>query len=122
MIKYELNKELKILEVHYIGDIDLKELIEYGEMIRSDNSLPRDLRILTNASAAIYHLSRTDITEMMTVLKDQIKPYQTIKTAVIQEKPVETAISMLVDTGAPIPNYEHKVFSTREAALMWLNR
>ncbi len=121
MIEYEFNEELKILEVAFIGAIDLKELIRYGEMIRNDSSLPRDLRILTNATTAIYHLSADDVTEMMVVLKDQIKPYRFVKTAVLQEKPVETAISMLVDTREPIHNYEHKVFSTRQAALKWLN-
>ncbi len=121
MIKYEFNSNSQILEVFYLADINLTDIIEYGEMIRLNKSLPCDLRILTDATSAIYHLSGADVTELLKVLKVQIEPYDTVKTAVLQQKPVETAISMLVDSGIPIPNYEHKVFSTREAALIWLN-
>jgi len=121
MVKFEFNQDLQILEVYYIGVINLNDIIEYGEMIRQSKTLPRNLKILTDATAAIYHLSSMDITELLKILKAQIEPYHTVKTAVIQEKPIETAISMLVDSGDPILNYDHKVFSTRQAALKWLN-
>ena len=120
MITHHYNAELKILEVFYIGDIYINDLLEYGEMIRTNDSLPRDLKILTNASEATYHLSMQEISFMMDVLKMQIVPYNSVKTAVIQEKPIETAISMLVDIGSPIPGYSHKVFATRHGALDWL--
>jgi len=89
-------------------------------MIRKDNTLPRNLKILTDATSASYNLSRSEISEMLNILINQIKPYQSVKTALIHEKPVETALSLLVDNDKPITGYEHKVFSTREAALKWL--
>ena len=120
MISYEFNTELDILEVWYKGDISLVDVLEYGEMIRKDYSLPRDLKILTDATGANYTLSREEISELHTVMKEQIKPYDRVKTAVIQNKPRETALSMLVDIEGPISCYQHQVFSSRKAAIKWL--
>jgi hypothetical protein len=120
VIKIFFNNEFLILEVEFIGEIHFTDLFEYGEMIRQDKDLPRDLKILTDATHAIYKLSPEEIALMLYDLKKQIKPYHSVKTAVIQDKPFETAISMLVDVDLNIPDYMHKVFSTREAAMDWL--
>jgi len=120
MIKIEFNAELDILEVSFKGDIRLNDMLEYGEMIKKNVTLPRNLKILTDATKANYQFSPTEIREMMKALKEQIKPYLSVKTAVIQNKPVETALSMLVDDTDRIIGYDHKVFSSREAALNWL--
>jgi len=120
VIKTFYNKDLIILEVDFIGEIYFTDLYEYGEKIREDMELPRDLKILTNATQAIYKLSPEEITLMLNDLKEQIKPYHSVKTAVVQDKPFETAISMLVEVDLSIPDYMHKVFSTRKAAMEWL--
>jgi hypothetical protein len=120
MISYEFNEELEILEVFYTGDISLLDVLEYGEMIKKDFSLPRDLKILTDATRANYTINPGEISHLHQVMKEQIKPYHSVKTAVIQEKPLETAISMLVDSQGPIQAYQHQVFSSRKAAIKWL--
>ncbi len=120
MIKIFFNKEFFILEVNFIGEISFIDLYEYGEKIRQDNDLPRNLKILTDATQAIYKISPEEIVLMLEDLKIQIEPYHSVKTAVIQNKPIETAISMMVDINLSIPDYMHKVFSTRKAAIEWL--
>jgi hypothetical protein len=120
MINYEFNIDLQILEVYYLGDINLSDLMDYGEMVRQNNSLPRDLKILTDATTAIYKFTPAEVTILFDALVEQIKSYSTVRTAVIQHKPLETALSFLVDSQEPIESYEHKVFSTRRAALDWL--
>ncbi|MFN8257538.1 MAG: STAS/SEC14 domain-containing protein [Bacteroidales bacterium] len=120
MINIKFNKELKILEVEFTGDISLKELIDYGEKIRISNDLPRELKILTDARESVYKISHNDLRVVVMELKKQIKPYKSVKTAVIQTKPVETALSMLVNWEGQIDGYEHQVFATRHAALNWL--
>ena len=120
MIKTFFNKDILILEVDFVGEIRFADLFEYGEKIRLDKELPRNLKILTNATQANYKLSPEEITLMQKDLKEQIKSYNSVKTAVVQDKPFETAISMLVDVDLSIPDYSHKVFSTRMAAMEWL--
>lgn len=120
MIRYSFNEELNVLEVFYSGDIYLKDLIEYGEMIRESISFPRDLRILTDATKANYLLKPDEVRLVKNIMKEQIKPYKTVKTAVFHQKPFETAMSFILKNEAPIDDYQHDVFSTREAALDWL--
>ena len=120
MIKFEFNTKLNILEVYYMGDIRLNEILEYGEMIRQNVTLPRFLRILTDATSANYQFTAFEINEIMFALNEQIKPYQSVKNAFIHTRPVETAFSILADNAEPIKGYQHKVFSTREVALDWL--
>ncbi len=43
MIEYKFNEELQILEVFYEGNINFNDLIDYGNSVFSDKSLPRDL-------------------------------------------------------------------------------
>ena len=50
MIEYEFNKKLNILEVIYEGEITLKDLLNYGNTLYEDSSLPRDLRVLTDVT------------------------------------------------------------------------
>jgi hypothetical protein len=120
MIEYYLNSETQILEVTYKDDICIKDLLEYGEMIKKNRTYPRNLKILTDATFAKYILEPTDVNLMLKALKEQIQPYESVKSAVFHNKPRETAISHLVNLWGPIPNYQHKVFSTKEAALLWL--
>ena len=120
MITFDYNNDLQILEVQYIGEIHLKDMMDYGEMIRNSEVLPRNLKILTDATKAEYKFTVAELKIVLQAMEEQIKPYNSVKTAVIQQKPRETAISFLVDGNEPIQNYQHKVFSTRKAALHWL--
>lgn len=120
MISYKFNNNLQILEVEYSGEVDLKQLIEYGEKIKNDGSLPRNLLILTDATKANYLFKISETSIMLDTLKEQLKPYTSVRTAVIHQKPMETAFSMTVDAEQEIPGYQHMVFTTRTAALNWL--
>lgn len=120
MISYHFNKEMQILEVNYIGNVTFEDLMEYGEMMRNNKSFPRELKIITDASSASYQLEPEDIAKLLKALREQVKPFNTVKNAVLHQKPKETAMSFLVENDGPIPNYKHNVFSTREAALAWL--
>jgi hypothetical protein len=53
MIEYKFNEELQILEVRYEGSIRISDLMKYGNSVFTDESLPRDLRILTDAKKRV---------------------------------------------------------------------
>jgi hypothetical protein len=121
MIYSKFNDELQILEVFYEGEITLNDLAEYGNNVCLDTSLPRNLRILTDATKASYNkLDPGQIPAVIELTKENIKPFQRVKAAFIQSKPIETALSHLLELEFDSDKYHHSVFSTRKAALDWL--
>ncbi len=120
MIKYEFDSKLGILEIFYTGKIRLKDVIEFGNSIYTDNKLPRRLLMLTDVTNANYEIEVDDFSELIEHLKRHVSAFEYIKAAFIQSKPKETAYSMILSNENPIHNYYRAVFSTREAALEWL--
>lgn len=72
MISYQFNNNLQILEVEYSGEVDLNQLIEYGEKIKNDGSLPRNLLILTDATKANYRFEISDTSIILDTLKSNL--------------------------------------------------
>jgi hypothetical protein len=120
MITRYFNHELQILEVKYEGDIYLKDLIEFGNEICNDQSLPRVLRILTDVTHGRYRISVNEFPELIRILEQHVSAFEQMKAAYIQENPRETAYSVLLEKRVSIPAYKHAVFASREAALHWL--
>lgn len=110
MITYKFNKELQILEVCYEGNIGLDEIIEFGDIVYTDPDLPRDLKILTDATTVRYILNHSELKDLLNVLAEHVKAYQSIKAAFIQSQPRETVYSYIVEMEAKLPNYYHAVF------------
>lgn len=120
MIDFKFNEQLQILEASYEGTIVINDLIDYGNKIFSNKSLPRDLKILTDATMADYNLKLHEFPVLIRELEKHIRPYNNIRAAFIQSRPRETAYSMLLEQEIPPGKYYHAVFSTRKAALEWL--
>jgi hypothetical protein len=61
MISYKFNESLQILEVIYSGDIGFEDLTDYGDQICSNEELPRNLKILADATKANYKVTPEEI-------------------------------------------------------------
>lgn len=120
MIKCDFNDELQVLEVIYEGDISADEILEHARFIAENKNLPRKLNILTDARNAHYKFKPKETRQILKFLKQSVKKYEFIKDAFIHKAPRETAYSMTIEFNQQHPNYEHKVFSTKQAALIWL--
>ena len=121
MIEYWFNNKLQILEVTYSGDIYADDLIRYGEEIASNPELPEDvLRILTDVTAARYHIHPHENETLREALKRHTARFYMVRAAFLQTSPRETALSLLFSQNTGNPRYIHKVFSERDAALNWL--
>ena len=121
MIDYILDKEQNLLKVTYSGTIHAQDLVQFGKMISKDVSIPRKIRILTDGRDAKMCMSQKDLPEITEALAENLKEFDFVKAAYIYDKPRETALSLLVDHTVKNTNYEHRVFSTVEAAIFWLN-
>lgn len=120
MISCKFNPELEILEVVYSGIITFEDLNVHGTKIMNNKEIPRKLNILTDARNAIYDYNNINNLLMMEHMKKHLEPYVFVKNAILHLKPIETAISMIVENEILINNYKQKIFYTEEAALNWL--
>jgi len=53
-------------------------------------------------------------------MKTHLAPYIFVKNAILHSKPVETAVSMVIEYKIKIANYKQKIFYTEEATINWL--
>jgi len=119
MIGMCYNESLDIVDIIFKDDIYLDDLLEFINNIRYNKHLPRKLRLLTDATKAHYKFS---LNEIPTIIKSlsETKKYEIIKYAVIHAKPLETALSTILQKENTPLHFEHKVFSTRASAIEWL--
>lgn len=120
MITSTYNEKLNILEVIYKGKVSIEDLIEFGENFSKNKTLPRNIKMLTDARNAEYTFDLDKIYVMLEKLKEHMKNYEMVIAAFIQSKPNETALSQIVEDENRAPNYIHKIFNTRQSALDWL--
>ena len=120
MIKYTFNEDLQILDVKYEGAINTEDILNHVRFISENNTLPRKLKILTDARNVNYNISPGSIPELTKALKQNLTRYEFIMDAFLHSKPKETAYSLLLEVEQKYNNYSHKVFTTKEAALEWL--
>jgi hypothetical protein len=119
-ITYLFNQEKFLLEVIYEGIITLDELVEYGRQISSEKSLPRNLKIITDATRAKYNISPQEVNIVKEALMRDLEDFESIKFAYVYENPTGVALSLLLEQRMDSQNFKHKVFSTHSAAIEWL--
>ena len=119
-IVYYYNFELQILEVTYDGVISIEDLMEFGNKIMKDKTLPLNLKVLTDATKAVYNFTEDDLTEIAIAFKKNTSHFKSFRGAFIYEEPLGLAYSILFEKKQEVDNYQHKVFSTKQAALKWL--
>ncbi|PKQ65823.1 hypothetical protein BZG02_02125 [Labilibaculum filiforme] len=120
MIKTKFNHQTGILEAQYIGNITLKDILDYIDATKDNTTYPRNLRILTDASQANMLLGHNDIETIVNANNESLKNYNYIVDALIVDKPVETALSLFFKLLSENNKYKAKVFSTPEGAEYWL--
>lgn len=120
MISSKFNPQTGILETQYIGDVSLKEIIDYIEATKNNYSYPRDLKILTDACQANMIFGHKDIEAIVNANNESLKNYNFIADALIIDKPIETALTAFFKLLAENKKYTPMIFSTHEAANRWL--
>lgn len=122
MISTKFNQQTGILETRYIGDITLKQIIDYIEATKNNCTYPRHLKILTDAGQANMLFGHKDIDAIVSANNESLKNYNSITDALIIDKPMETALTTFFKLLAENEKYTTKVFSTREGANLWLTK
>ena len=120
MVVSEFNSETGILESKFIGEVYLKEIIDYIISTKENNSYPRLLKIITDANQANFNFSINDLEEIIIENEKSLEKYDGIIDAIIVDNPKNTAISMFYKELKMNDKYKFEIFSTKKAALNWL--
>ena len=120
MVIAEFNPQTGILDSKFVGDVAIKEIIDYIIATKKNESYPRVLKILTDASKANMNFLPDDLVKIVEENNKSIEKYDYIIDAIVLSSPKETALSILYQELAKNKKYKFQVFSTREAAAKWL--
>lgn len=110
----------KMLYVWVNGEITLGGMINLQEDILSENALPSKLKILELGSGDKSKLKTSDIELLLNNMNSKTSSFESVKHAIVEFNPLNTAQSMLAELYADRSHYEIKVFSTESAAKNWL--
>lgn len=108
------------LRVVYDGHIDMQQIIKHINSLIEDSSLPENLKILTDARQSRYLLQKKEGDEVIRYMRQNTTRFNSIKSAILHSSPWETAMATLLQDHSNILNFQHRVFSTEEAAISWL--
>lgn len=114
---YGLLLEAKTKEIVYLEDM-LKGL----EYLQKDTSLPRIIRLLEDARNVHIAFELDDIATLHSKMNEVAIEFELIKHAVIHNISENTAYAMLIKHYKRTKNYLIEIFSSRDAALQWLNK
>jgi hypothetical protein len=121
MTTYRVNTESGIVESIFEGVVGIQEIAEHIKKLGSDESLPADLRILTDTRNAVFDFNTKSIDLLIEALKNSNIKHTSIKDAIIQDSPDITAYAFIY--GKMIShrqNHQLRIFSTISSAINWL--
>lgn len=122
MILTKFNQEKGILQTNYQGVIKLRDYLEDIKQVGLNNELPRNLKILTDATDARFEFGEDDIPRILEYKGQYAKNFEFIREALVQNDPYVTALSMIYQYDALyLENFQYKIFSSFDAACHWLS-
>ncbi|MBN1989299.1 MAG: hypothetical protein JW783_07890 [Bacteroidales bacterium] len=120
MISIHFDKADGMITIVSKGEISFEEMLGAPDILTREN-LPKNLKILEDASEAEPNFYDERIPEIIQNLITQSAHLNSVKHAVIQRTPINTAISMMAERELRESHYHLKTFFSRAAALRWLN-
>lgn len=111
-----------MLKTEYQGVMKIDDIIRHYVKILDDNSLPRDLKVLIDCSSAQFDVNVDEIGLATEVVKKALLKYNSIREAILVDKPHETVIATLFEKyNSALESYSFSVFSTETSARNWLS-
>jgi hypothetical protein len=120
MVSAKFNKETGILDSTFSGDVRVEEIIEYIDATKNNNTYPRLLKILTDATSANMIFEPEDIPKIVRANFQSLEKYDYIIDGIVVSSALETALTVLYQQFSRTNKYRFQMFSTREAAENWL--
>jgi len=120
MIRIRHNIREDYFHVKYEDEIDAQQILDYLAGLFDDETLPDDLKILTDARESKYAFTMKGKKAIDKYLSENLKRFRSVRNAFIHASPRETALSVMLENTAISKKFAHRVFSTEKGALDWL--
>ncbi|NPA45570.1 MAG: hypothetical protein GXO49_08550 [Chlorobi bacterium] len=123
MISYKFNNKTGIVEVVIKGENKISDFIEYLISLCKDEGLPDILKIYSNGTNGYFAkgVKPDDMYKIYDTTKELLKKHKKVYTAFVISTSLETAMAELYKEFSDAENYMFEIFSTKEAAIDWLN-
>lgn len=121
MVSAKYNHRTAILESKFEGELTVKELIECSIVVKENATYPRFLKKLIDSKNAFVNFSSNELSLVAEEHHKIVEKYDYIVTAIILDTPKETAFAMIFQNLIKNNKSKFQLFSTREAAVRWLN-
>lgn len=120
MISLTFNEQLNLLETKFDANIYAKDILDYIIAFKNNTSYPRKLKGIIDARNASFKFSFRDLQPFNEAKNESLKSYDIVVFAILINSSATAAISTLYEAIANNEKYKFKVFSTQEAALIWV--
>ena len=122
MVISEFNNETGFLDSRFEGTVTTKQIVDYIDATKENTTYPRVLKILTDATKADMVFYHEELSLIVEANFKSLEQYEYIIDAIVLSSPKETALSLLYQELSKTNKYKFQVFSTREAAIEWLEK
>jgi len=124
MISFNYNKAIGVLETKIEGDTSINDIIKYIIDVREHEMLSGKIKIFTDASNGkfVEKVRQNELIKFLEENKKTLAQKEFIYDAFVVSGSFETALGLLYQELIEVPNYKFKIFSTKEAAINWLNK
>lgn len=118
MIKHYL--EDNIIRIELTGNITYQEIVEFSKKFSEYHIKGDILLILYDLNDAVLNFSVSEYKEFSRLANEATKGYRFVKAAFITNTPQKTAMLTIFSHLTNTTKTQRKVFSTKDAALAWL--
>ena len=121
MITSKFNTESNILETTFSGDVYAQEMIDFVLSFKDDTSYPRRMKSIIMATEANLKFSFKGLRAINDANIETTKKYEFVVFAIVIDNSFTAAMGSLYQTISNNEKHKFNVFSTPEAALLWIN-
>lgn len=120
MVITSFDQHSGILDSKFEGAVSVQEIVDYIDATRSNKTYPRVLKILTDATESVMNFPPNELPLIVEANFRSLEVYEYIIDPIVIDSPREIAVTMLYQELAKTNKYRFEIFSTREAAMSWL--
>jgi len=118
---YTMNPTTGIFIADKTGILTLEGIMAHYVELQVNTSLPNTLKVLIDCRKARFDVDINKLASLESHVRESVKRFQYLREAILVDKPYETVVATLfLKIHASLPNYSFRVFSTQEAAQLWL--